>query len=132
VVKQMKKVEGEKKIQAEKEKKDKEEEKKIQEIAAQGDVWMKGRKAAYESAQKAVEDLTVKTQSATSPEEMVNLGQSLKEALDMTKKLKDEGKSIPKNKVGEKRVVVGNRVLKVAKIVLAHMNPIDGRGKAEV
>jgi len=28
--------------------------------------------------------------------------------------------------------VVGNKVLKVAKIILAHMQPFDGRGKAEV
>jgi len=47
-------------------------------------------------------------------------------------KLEAEGKVVPENKVGEKRVVVGNKVLKVAKIVLAHIQPIDRRGKAEV
>jgi len=50
----------------------------------------------------------------------------------MRDKLEAEGKVIPENKVGEKRVVVGNKVLKVAKIILAHMQPIDGRGKVEV
>jgi len=29
-------------------------------------------------------------------------------------------------------VVVGNKVLKVAKVILGHMHSIDGRGKAEV
>ena len=29
-------------------------------------------------------------------------------------------------------MVVGNKVLKVAKIILAHIQPIDGRGKVEV
>ena len=50
----------------------------------------------------------------------------------MRDKLEAEGMVILENKVGEKRVVVGNKVLKVAKIILAHMQPIDGRGKVEV
>ena len=50
----------------------------------------------------------------------------------MKERLEAEGKVDPENKVREKRMVVGNKVLKVAKIVLAHMQPIDGRGKAEV
>jgi len=60
------------------------------------------------------------------------VGEKLKEAMTMREKLEAEGKVILESKVGEKRVVVGNRVLKVAKIILAHMQPIDGRGKAEV
>jgi len=50
----------------------------------------------------------------------------------MKEKLEAEGKVIPENRVEEKRVVVGNKVLKVAKIILAHMQSIDGRGKVEV
>jgi len=49
----------------------------------------------------------------------------------MREKLEAEGKVVPENKVGEKRVVVVNKVLKVAKIILAHMQSIDRRGKAE-
>jgi hypothetical protein len=119
-------------LTVEKEKKDKEEEKKAQELAAQGDAWMKGRSAACETAKRAVEELTFKTQTASSPEEVLNLGHKVKEALEMTRKLEDEKKTIPENKVGEKRIIVGNKVLKVAKIILAHMNPIDGRGKVDV
>jgi len=60
------------------------------------------------------------------------VGEKLKEAMTMKEKLEAEGKVVPESKVGEKRVVVGNKVLKVAKIILAHMQSIVGRGKAEV
>jgi len=50
----------------------------------------------------------------------------------MKDKLKAEGKVILESKVGEKKVVVGNKVLKVTKIILVYMQSIDSRGKAEV
>jgi len=50
----------------------------------------------------------------------------------MRDKLEVEGKVIPESKVGEKRVVVGNKVLKVTKIILAHIQAIDGTGKVEL
>ena len=62
----------------------------------------------------------------------MSVGEKLKEAMTMKDKLEAEVKVVPESKVREKRVVVGNKVLKVAKIILAHMQPIDGRGKAEV
>jgi len=62
----------------------------------------------------------------------VSAREKLKEAMTMRDQLEAEGKVVPESKVGEKRVVVGNKVLKVAKIILAHIQPIDGRGKAEV
>ena len=58
--------------------------------------------------------------------------EKLKEAMVLKDKLEAEGKVVSESKVGEKRVVVGNQVLKVTRIILAHMQPIDGRGKAEV
>jgi len=60
------------------------------------------------------------------------VGEILKEAMTMKEKLEAKGSVIPESKIGEKRVVVGNKVLKVAKIILAHIQSIDGRGKAEV
>jgi len=76
--------------------------------------------------------LTAKAKQAVTPTEIVSAGEKLKEAMTMRDKLEVEGKVIPESKVGEKRVVVGNKVLKVAKIILAHMQAIDGRGKAEL
>lgn len=56
----------------------------------------------------------------------------MKETISMKDKLKAEGKVILESKVGEKKVVVGNKVLKVTKIILVYMQSIDSRGKAEV
>jgi len=50
----------------------------------------------------------------------------------MKDKLHSMGRIIPQNKVGKKRVAVGNRVLKVAKFILAHIQPTNRRGKAEM
>jgi len=130
--KQIKKIELNKKAQAEKTKKDEEEDKKARELAAQVESVWEGRRVAWESANRTVEELTAKAKQAITPAEIVSVGEKLKEAMTMKEKLEAEGKIIPENKVGEKRVVVGNKVLKVARIILAHMQSIDGRGKAEV
>ena len=92
----------------------------------------KGRLAAWKRVNNTVEELTTKAKQAVTPAEIVLVGETLKEAMAVKDKLEAEEKVVPEYKVGEKRVVVGNRVLKVAKIILAHMQPIDGRGKAEV
>jgi len=113
-------------------KKDQEEDKKARELAPQMDLVWKGRLAAWESASNLVVELTMKAKQALTPADIVLVGEKLKEAMTMKEKLEAEGKFIPESKVGEKRVVVGNKVLKVAKIILAHLQPIDGRGKAEV
>jgi len=94
-------------------------------------VW-KGRLAAWECASNRVEELTIKAKQAVTPAEIVLVGEKLKEVMTVKEKLKAEGKIVPKNKVGEKKVVVGNKVLKVANSILAYMESIDGRGKAEV
>jgi len=130
--KQIKKIELDKKTQAEKMKKDEEEDKKARELAAQVETVWEGRRVAWECANNTVEELTAKAKQAVIPTEIVLVGEKLKEAMVMKERLEAEGKVVPENKVGEKRVVVGNKVLKVAKIILAHVQSIDGRGKAEV
>ena len=101
-------------------------------MAAQADAVWKGRLAAWESVNNTIEALTAKAKQAVTPAEIVSAGEKLKEAITMKDKLEAEGKVVPESKVGEKRVVVGNKVLKVAKIILAHMQLFDGRRKVEV
>jgi len=113
-------------------KKDLEEEKKAQELVAQTDLVWKGMLVAWESVNNTVEELTMKAKQAVTPTEIVLVGEKLKEVMVMKDKLEAKGKVVPESKVGKKRVVVGNKVLKMAKIVLAHMQSLDGRGKAEV
>jgi len=130
--KQVKKIELDKKAQAEKMKKNQEEDKKARELVAQTEAVWKGRRAAWDTANNTVEELTAKAKQAVTPAEIVLVGEKLKEAMKMKERLEAEGKVVPESKVGEKRVVVGYKVLKVAKIILAHMQSIDGKGKAEV
>jgi len=130
--KEIKKIELDKKAQAENLKKDEEEDKKARELVAQVKSVWKGRRAAWESANNTVEDLTAKAKQAVTPVEIVLVGEKLNVAMSMKEKLESEGKVILENRVGEKRVVVGNKLLKVTKIILAHMHSIDSRGRAEV
>jgi len=88
--------------------------------------------AAWESANNTVEELMITAKQATTPAEIVSVGEKLKEAMVMKDKLEAEAKVVPESKVREKRVLVGNKVLKVAKIILAHIQSVDRRGKAEV
>jgi len=112
-------------------KKDQEEKKKAEELAAQTDLVWKGRLVAWESVNNTVEEMTRKAKRAITPAEIVSVLEKLKEAMVMKDKMEVEGKVIPESKVEEKKVVVGNKVLKVAKIILAHMQSVDGRGKVE-
>jgi len=130
--KEIKKIALDKKAQAEKMKKDQEEEKKAQELAAQVDALWKGRLPAWESINNTVEKLTMKARQVVTSTEIILVGEKLTEAMTMKEKLETKGKIVPENKVGDKRVVVGNKVLKVAKIILAQMQSIDVRGKAKV
>jgi len=101
-------------------------------LAAQVESVWEGKRVAWESVNNTVEKLTAKAKQAVTLAEIVLVGEKLKEAMLGKEKLEVKGKVILENKVGEKRVVVGNKVLKVVRIILAHMQSIDGRGKAEV
>jgi len=79
-----------------------------------------------------VKGLTMKAKQAVIPAEIMSIGEKLKEVMSMKEKLEAEGKVVPENKVEEKRVVVGNKVLKVTKIILAYMQSIDRKGKTQV
>jgi len=113
-------------------KRDQEEEKKAQELLVQVDTLWKGRLAVWESINNTIEEVTTKARQAITPTEIVLVGEKLKVAMTMKEKLEAGEKVISENKVGEKRVVVGNKVLKMAKIILAHIQLIDGRGKAKL
>ena len=130
--KQIKKIELDKKVQVEKMKRDLGDEKKAQEVAAQVDMVRKGRLAAWGSDNNTIEQLTMKAKQVETPAEIRSVGEKLKEAISVKEKLEAEGKLVPESKVEEKRVVVRNRVLKLALIFLAHRQAIEGRGKTEV
>ena len=65
-------------------------------------------------------------------EELIKLGKKLNEAMGMKKKIEKESNREVENRIEDKKQVVNRKILKTVRIVVAHMNPIDGRGKAEL
>ena len=67
-----------------------------------------------------------------SAEDLIKLGEKLKEATGMKKKIEEESNREVENKVGDKKQVVNGKILKTVRIVMAHMNLIDRRGKVDL
>lgn len=65
-------------------------------------------------------------------EDLIKLGEKLKEAIGMKRKIKKERNREVENKVGDKKQVVKGRIVKTVRIVVAHMNLINIRGKADL
>ena len=56
----------------------------------------------------------------------------MQKAIGMKRKIKDKRKREVESRVGDKKQVANGKILKTVKIVVAHMNPIDGRRKADL
>ena len=67
-----------------------------------------------------------------SAEDLIMLRKKLKESMGIKKKIEEEMNREVENKVEDKKQVVNWKILKIVRIMVAYMNPIDGRGKAEV
>ena len=52
--------------------------------------------------------------------------------MGIKKKIEEERNREVENRVGDKKQVINRKILKTVRIGVAHMNPIDGRGKAEL
>lgn len=76
--------------------------------------------------------LTKINRERRSAEDLIKLGEKLKEAMGMKKKLKEESNREVENRVGDKKQVVNGKILKTVRIMVAHVNSIDGRGKVEL
>ena len=70
---------------------------------------------------RSIEELTNKIKVTTILEEGIATSKNLKEAVEMKKKLEKEGMVVSKSKVGEEIIMVGNKLMSIAKIILAHM-----------
>lgn len=58
--------------------------------------------------------------------------EKLKEAMGMKKKIEEDRNREVENRVWDKKQVVNGKILKTVRIVVAYMNPIDGRGKVDL
>ena len=76
--------------------------------------------------------MTKVNRDTLSAKDLIKLGEKLKEAMGMKKKIKEESNREVENRVGNKKQVVNEKILKTVRIVVAHINPIDGKGKTEL
>ena len=67
-----------------------------------------------------------------STEDLIKLREKLKEAMEMKKKIEEESNREVESRVVHKKQVVNKKILKTVRIVVAHINPIDGKGKVEL
>jgi len=129
---ELKKVDKMKKEQEEEKREQEKRQKEVEELAAQGERYRVGKQAAWDQTVRSIEELTNQIKGTTTPEEAIATSEKLKEAVEMKKKLEKEGMVVSESKVGEEIIVVGNKVMRVARIILAHMQSIDSKGKMEV
>ncbi|RPB21817.1 hypothetical protein L211DRAFT_851268 [Terfezia boudieri ATCC MYA-4762] len=64
--------------------------------------------------------------------ELIEVGQKLKEAEDMKRKVEQEMASPVESSVGKTRQVVVGELFKIVRVVMGHMQPIDVKGKKEL
>ena len=89
------------------------------------------RKAA-EACKAEVDSLTKIDKNNLCTEDLIKLGEKLKEAKGMKRKIEEECIREVENRVGNKKQVVNRKILKMVRIVVAHMNPSNRRGKADL
>ena len=65
-------------------------------------------------------------------EDLIKLGEKVNKSIGMKRKIEEDRNREVENKVRDKKQVVNRKVLKTVRIVVAHMNPIDGRGRTDL
>ena len=116
----------------ERRKKEEEVRKQTKKIAAQVQSVNDSQKRAAEAYKAEVNSLMKVNRDNLFVEDFIKLGEKLKEAMGMKKKIKEERNREVKNKVKNKKQMVNGKILKMVRIVVANMNLIDGRGKIEL
>ena len=90
------------------------------------------QKKAAEVYEEGVDSLTRVNRDNLTVEDLIKLGEKLKEAIGMKKKIEEERNREVETKMGDKKQVVNRKILTTVRIVAAHMNLIDARGKVEL
>ena len=65
-------------------------------------------------------------------EDLIKLVEKVKEKMEMKKKLEEERNREVKNRVENKKQVVNRKIRKRVRIMMAHMNPMEGKSKVEL
>ena len=99
---------------------------------AQAQTVKEAQKKVAEACKAEVDSFTKVDKDNLSAQDLIKLGEKLKQAIGMKKKIEEKESREVENKVVDKKQVVNGKILKTVRIVVVHMNPIDGRGKAEL
>ena len=67
-----------------------------------------------------------------SADNLIKLVKKLKEAMEMKEKIEEKVNREVENRVRDKKQDISRKIVKMLRIVVSHMNPIDGRDKAEL
>ena len=116
------------------ERKKKEEEawKEAEKLVAQTRAVQEVQRKVAKACKAEFDSLTKFNSNNLSAEDLIKLGEKLKEAMGMQKKIEEERNREVENKVGDKKQVVNGKIVKTVRIVVAHMNLFHGKGKVEL
>ncbi|RPB19073.1 hypothetical protein L211DRAFT_853534 [Terfezia boudieri ATCC MYA-4762] len=111
------------------EEKNKEEAKKL---TAQSRSVRESQKKARKACEDSIRELVGKDKLRMKAHELIEIGQKLKEAEEMKRKVEKELASLLESMVGRTRQVVAGEVYKMVKVVMGHMQPIDSKRRIEL
>ncbi|RPB22305.1 hypothetical protein L211DRAFT_850848 [Terfezia boudieri ATCC MYA-4762] len=100
-------------------------------LAAQSRSVRESQERAREECEASIRELVGKDKSRMKAHELIEVGQKLREAEEMKRKVEKEMASPVESSVGKTRQVVAGEVFKVVRVVMGHMQPIDTKGKKE-
>ncbi|RPB22495.1 hypothetical protein L211DRAFT_884786 [Terfezia boudieri ATCC MYA-4762] len=92
----------------------------------------KSQEKAREACEATIRDLVGKVRPDLSSGEMIELGQKMKEAEEMKKRIEEEAAAPIERLVDRTVQVIGTEVFKVTRVVMGHMQPLDTKGRAEL
>ncbi|RPB27206.1 hypothetical protein L211DRAFT_897096 [Terfezia boudieri ATCC MYA-4762] len=101
-------------------------------LAAQSRSVKESQEKAREACEASIRELVGKDKSKMKAHKLIEVGQKLKEAEDMKRKVEQEMAAPVESSVGKTRQVVAGEVFKVVRVVMGHMQPIDAKGKKEL
>ncbi|RPB18350.1 hypothetical protein L211DRAFT_854208, partial [Terfezia boudieri ATCC MYA-4762] len=101
-------------------------------VAAQAKAVRDSQQKAWDACEGTLEELAKRNRSKLDEDELISLGQKMKEAKAMKERIEKETRQLLETRVGRSRQVVNGEILKTVEVVVGHKQNIDSKGKAEL
>ncbi|RPB21375.1 hypothetical protein L211DRAFT_851551 [Terfezia boudieri ATCC MYA-4762] len=101
-------------------------------LAVQAGKVKESQEKAREACEATIQDLAKKFRPGLNPDEMIALGQKMKEAEEMKKRIEKEAAAPVERLVGRSAQVIGTEVFKVVRVVMGHVQPLDTKGRTDL